>query len=132
MKKFHLHCPNCGDAVFERNENWYTEGDIETCQECGMICAVFVNAEGGAYAVDTKEDDKVFMICGYCQKIYQRVEGLDGCLMYGQPDLESIIMRIDRRDIPGTDINICPACARDALLGRRGFRRRGNICEAKP
>ena len=70
-------------------------------------------------------------LCGHCQEWYDRVTGPDGKLMFGQPDLEGIMLRIDGCDVPGVDINICPKCALDALCGRKGFRRRGNICEVK-
>jgi len=61
------------------------------------------------------------LLCGHCQSEYEKQDG-----MIGQPDLEGIFIRLGGRDIPGTDINICPECAIYALAGTHGFKRNGN------
>ncbi len=61
------------------------------------------------------------LLCGKCQNPYE----MQGKLI-GQPDLEGVFIRILDKDIPGTDINICPECAIHALSGTHGFKRTGN------
>jgi len=60
--------------------------------------------------------------CGACQQIYTPEGGV-----VGQTDLEGIMIRIDGRDIPGENLNICKNCAMKALLGTKPFRRRKNV-----
>lgn len=41
----YLECPNCGDAVFGRESNYYTEDEDETCP-CGASLSIGVDDAG--------------------------------------------------------------------------------------
>ena len=61
--KFYLECGECGESVFERDQDAYGDGEECTCPGCGSLCVVSIDdVEEPAVAwcntiVDAKGDD---------------------------------------------------------------------------
>jgi len=47
--------PNCGEPVFEREENWYTEDEQERCS-CGHLLQIEIDGED-AWVRDRTEEE---------------------------------------------------------------------------
>lgn len=49
----------------------------------------------------------------------------------GAADAEGLVFKIGGHEIAGEDLNICPDCTLLALLGRKPFRRAGDLVEIR-
>jgi rRNA maturation protein Nop10 len=54
--RFSLDCPECGEDVFVRQANEFTDGEEETCSGCGSRVMVTCDSETPATAVLREED----------------------------------------------------------------------------
>ncbi len=55
---FGMDCIGCGGDIFVRAENYYTEGETETCQECGVVSYITIDDSGDGAIAYANSDER--------------------------------------------------------------------------